>query len=1168
MLFKRTGKHLPKKRRELTKMLRVMKLTAILLTIVALQVSAGGNAQSVTLDLHNATLEKVFKEIHKQTGYSFFYEKGVLQNKDKISVQVKDAGIEEALNKCFRNLHLDFSIVDKTIVIKEQPTVATEMKKEIPPPAFTEISGVVKDAKGNPLASVSIVVRGTKKGTSTNTDGSFTIDAKEGDILEISAIGYKKLNVAIGKGSNISIVMELEIAEGTDMVVVGYGSKKKANLTGAVSSVKMNDVLGNRPATTTGSLLQGVVPGLQILTSTGEPGAGFSFNIRGTNSINGGSPLILVDNVPINSPLNQIDPNEIESVTVLKDAGSAAIYGARAAFGVVLITTKKAGRDQKMQLSYNNSFAFSFPGKLPAKATPLQTVQSYKDMGYTAYWTGQDIDTWLGLLNNYQQNPRAYPSGYTIVGGNRYQLKQTDVLKDIMSGNAFQQNHNFSVSGGSAKSAYRVSFGTSDNDGILVTNKDSYNRKNIRAFLSTDVTPWLTTQLDASYSKATKSLGNTSGFSNYFAFATSLPSYFPTDTVTINGVTLPTQAPKNVLNHVVPTKDRNDDIRLYGKAIAKPLKGLTLVGEYTYDRLNNVYTYYDKRFAYNNGSTFNPDQTAPFSTYQKYNAFTDYFATNIYGTYEKSLNNVHNFTAMAGFNQERSYFEFLNATKGEMINDNLPSISQSTGTLVTTDGFSEFAVRGYFGRISYNYKSKYLFEADGRYDGSSRFPEAGRWGFFPSFSAGWRISQEQFFKNIAPFISDLKIRGSWGAIGNQVILKTDINGNRVQDYYPYIPGMAAYLTGWASNNLRTRSLATPGLVSNDFTWEKVETLDFGVDMGLFKNRFSLVFDWYRRNTKNMLTQGIELPAVLGTAAPLQNAADLRSKGWEIQVEWKDRIGKNLSYRIGANLYDFQAIITKFKNDAGLLNNYYEGMRIGEIWGYTTDRLYTVDDFEPGSLKPDLTGGKLKGGIAKVEGSNPNPGDVLYIDMNKDGIIKPGLGTLADHGDISIIGNSSRRYEFGVNGGATWKNFDLSFFINGVGKRDLWLATDFTFPYNQEFNTIYTNTLDYWTAQNTNAHYFRIYQRAAGNTGFNKRVQKRYLLNGAYLRIKNITLSYSLPKQLIRKAKLNNVQVFFSGENLFTFDHLPIGLDPEYENKGNGSFYPFMKMYSFGINVNL
>lgn len=318
----------------------------------------------------------------------------------------------------------------------------------------------------------------------------------------------------------------------------------------------------------------------------------------------------------------------------------------------------------------------------------------------------------------------------------------------------------------------------------------------------------------------------------------------------------------------------------------------------------------------------------------------------------------------------------------------------------------------------------------------------------------------------------------------------------------------------------------------------------------------------------MLTQGVELPAVLGTAAPLQNVADLRSKGMEIQLEWKERINKNLSYRIGANLYDFRATITKFKNEAGLLNNYYEGMRIGEIWGYTTDRLYTVDDFVPGSLNAGLTGGTLIGGLPKVEGSNPNPGDVLYVDMNKDGIIKPGLSTLTDHGDISIIGNNSRRYEFGINGGVTWKNFDLSFFINGVGKRDLWLANDFTFPYNQEFNTIYASTLDYWTAQNIDAHYFRIYQRAAGNTGFNKRVQTRYLLNGAYLRVKNITLSYSLPKQLINKARISSIQIFFSGENLFTFDHLPVGLDPEYENKGNGSFYPFMKMYSFGINVNL
>lgn len=638
------------------------------------------NEKQITLELHDASLRSALNRIERLSGLRLAYILEQVAKYKSINLEKDTRSVAATLELILAATRLDFKQDNNTILIypKEKKLAASgEAPAEIH--ADKIIQGKVINEKGEPVSGVSVYVKGNaSNGTVTNENGFYKMEVPDNAAtLVFSFIGMETLEITISGKTELNATLKLRAIQQEEVIVVGYGTKKKANLTGAVSSVKMDDVLGNRPAATTGTLLQGVVPGLQILSATGEPGAGFSFNIRGTNSINGGGPLILVDNVPINGPLNQIDPNEIESVTVLKDAGSAAIYGARAAFGVVLITTKKAGKDQKMQLTYNNNFAFSSPGKLPAKATPLQTVQSYKDMGYNPYWTGQDVEVWLGLLNDYQQNPGTYPSGYAIVGGNRYQLKETDVLKDIMSGNAFQQNHNFSVSGGSAKTAYRVSFGTTNNDGILVTNKDRYKRNNIRAFLATDVTSWLTTQLDASYSNAIKSLGNTTGFSNYFGSAVSLPSYFPADTVTINGVTLPTQAPKNVLNHVVPTKDRNDDIRLYGKAIARPVKGLTVVGEYTYDRLNNVYTYYDKRFVYNNGSTFNPDQTAPFSTYQKYNAFTNYFATNIYGTYEKSLNHAHNFTVMAGFNQEKSYFEFLNATKSEMINDNLPSISQA-----------------------------------------------------------------------------------------------------------------------------------------------------------------------------------------------------------------------------------------------------------------------------------------------------------------------------------------------------------------------------------------------------------------------------------------------------------------------------------------------------------
>lgn len=1005
------------------------------------------------------------------------------------------------------------------------------------------------------IIGANIQAKGSNAGQISDIDGNFILnDIDANSTLIVSYIGYLHQEIPI-KGKN-SLIIQLKEDTQTlnDVVVVGFAKQKKANMTGAVSSVKMDDIIGVRPIATTGSLLQGVAPGLQVTQDTGEPGGGSSFNIRGTTSINGGSPLILVDNVYYNGPLNMLNPNDIESVTVLKDASSASIYGARSAFGVILITTKGAQKSQKVQLTYNNNFTFSRPSSLPEKASPLQTVQAYKDMGYITYYSGQTVDTWLDLLHDYQANPKAYSNGYTEVDGMRYQLAESDVLGDFMSETGFQQKHDLTASGGSDDISYRMSLGYVSNDGIMVTDRDNYKRYNGRAFISGKITDWLTAQVDFTFSKQDKNMPSGANYQK----AVQQASYAPTGMININGEDMISGVAANLVKAGGDNKTGYTDSRIFAKLIATPLKGLTLNAEFTYDHLNYNVTNFTKRVVYANADKFSEDSTGDNSTYYRNKEMTNYTALNIYGTYNKVFSEKHNFTVMLGYNLENSYKEGLSVTASEMINDELPSISQSVGEKKPDDSFNEFSILGFFGRLNYTYKERYLLELSGRADASSKFPRGSRWGFFPSASVGWRIMEEPFMESLREYIPEFKIRASYGEVGNQNI-----------SAYAFIPSMGSYRSSWLHDNQQPITLYSPDIVSNSFTWERVQSFNIGFDLSLLNNRLSANFDYFCRYTKDMLTDGVELPNVLGTGAPLQNVANLKSKGFELEMNWRDRIG-DIAYSIGFNLYDYKSFITKFDNEAGLISSHYKGERLGSIWGYVTDRYYTVDDFIEGSLDADLKNGKLKEGIPHVEGIKPNPGDILYKDLDGNGIINAGKSTLDDPGDRTIIGNNQLRLQYGVNGSINWKGIGFSFMLQGVGKTDKYLSHDLAFPYYYEFGTIYKHQLDYWTPQNTNCEFPRLYQTGTRNSNYsaNIRTQTKYLTNGAYMRVKNLTLAYTFSNELIKHFGISNLRIYATGENLFTFDHLPKGLDSSLSNKGGGMGYPFMKSYSFGLSITL
>lgn len=1058
----------------------------------------------------------------------------------------------------------------------------------LPPPPYNTLihsvitqqdgvcKGVVKDNQGETVIGASVVVKGSTNGTITGLDGDFTLNnVKRGDVIQISYIGYVSQEV-VWQGTPLNITLKEDSQTLEEVVVVGFGSQKKANLTGSVSQVKMDDVLGERPVTNVKNALQGSMPGLMV-SGGASPGEAKSFNIRGTVSINGMNPLVLIDNVE--GDIDLLNPEDIESVTVLKDAASSAIYGARAAAGVILITTKKAKKGEKFNLNYNANFGFQTSINSPKQASLDEYLRAYQAAGFSeTYYAGNgSVSKWREYLAGYKENPAAYPTVgdgiYIGEDGAPYYLNDKDVYKAFQE-TSFMQTHNLTANGGTEKLRYRLSAGLTKEDGPLIESKDTYMRKNISSFISADITDWLTQEADFRYTVADRSepMGSGDGIycMNHISFYPS--GMMPGSVNTSVGKDLPLITPENQIRYNNPYLTDTDNTRIYLRTILRPIKGLELVGEYTYDRKNWQKSYYAKKWEYTT-EQLGSNNSVTSDYLFKSEDHEDYNALNLYGTYNFSIKEDHMFKVMAGFNQERKQNSWISVQTHDMIAPSAPSFTSATGKIIPQNSYSDYAIRGAFYRINYNYKDRYLFEANGRYDGSSKFPKDDRFGFFPSFSVGWNIAREAWMEKALDYVSDLKLRASWGQIGNQNI------GN--YGYYSTMQpvGNSNY---WLKDGEFITYISTPGLVSNSFTWETVETLDIGFDASMFNSRLQVTFDWYQRTTRDMLIAGIQLPAVVGTSAPMRNAADMRTRGWEIAVNWRDQIG-DWKYNVGFNLYDYKSKITKYSNNEGKLlsQNYYEGKTLGEIWGYVSDGFYTIDDFDgPGTWQ-------LKDGVASLDGYNPRPGDEKFVNLNDDrgtNEINSGLNTVDSPGDQKVIGNSTPRYNFGVNLGVSYKGFSLSAILQGTAKRDVWIGGMSLFPFGGSAKAYYPvfynqtdywepmgscdgqyteNDREYWVAKNPDASLYRLYSNMQ-NHGSNQRASTKYLQNGAYMRLKNITLAYTFPKALISKVSLSALKVFVSAENLATISSLPKGYDPERLSWG----YPFYRTLSFGLNVTL
>lgn len=1137
--------------------------------LLSLFISVSVFAQNVTISKRNATLAELFDEIEAQTELSIAYSESTVDKNRKVTVEFKDMPVGDAMRYILQGTGATYSINGKMILIKPASVAQAGEKKTI--------KGTVTDEKGEPIIGANVIVKGTDNGTITDMDGNFTLQAAENAVLQISYIGYIANEIAVKKRTQLNVVLREDAQALEEVVVVGYGTQKKVNLTGSVTSVKMDETLGNRPLTSAAAALQGAVPGLLVSNGGNAPGQSKSFQIRGAYSVgiqnSDGSygstiaPLVLIDNVE--GDLDMVNPEDIETVTVLKDAASAAIYGARAAGGVILVTTKRPKEETAFKLSYNNNFAFANAVNLPQQASLTEYLEAYRDACGDQFWTmgSPSVSKWLGYLEQYRQNPSSIPvvgdGIYKDADGGVYYLHEKDLVKNMLE-TSFQQTHNLSVSGGTKKLRFRLSAGYTDNDGVLVTSKDKYRRMNVSGFISADITKWFTQEATFNYANSRKSLPSSSLGAIY---STRLASFYPEGTmpeeIDERGAGLPFFTPANQIRWSNPSTTKTDNPRIFLKSIVKPLKGWEIAFEYTFDK--NIYDYH-----YYTGSTEyttvqGGSSTTPTEDYlQKTKRYTNYNSINLYSTYNFQLGD-HKMKVMAGFNQESSYREAMTATSYGQAVIEVPALGSGTSTLKATDSYSEYSVRGGFFRVNYNYKDRYLLEVNGRYDGSSKFPKDSRYGFFPSVSAGWNIAQENFMQSTQDWLGSLKLRASYGMIGNQNVSP-----------YSFIPTMSVNnkYNGWLQNGGYVTAITSlPSLVSSNFTWEKVATIDVGLDFSMFNNRFTGTFDWYQRNTTGMLAPGMQLPAVVGASAPYQNTADMRTRGWELAMNWRDKIGK-VGYRVGFNLSDSKSTIVKYdSNESKLLSNYYEGMELGEIWGYVFDGFYSVDDFV------DTSSWKLKDGVTIPNGYNPRPGDVKFKNLRDDekgeNIIYDGNNTVENPGDRKIIGNSTPRYLYGITLGVDYAGFDLHVFLQGTAKRDAWLANTLTFPLYSDFKFIplYEGLNNYWrpvdaeagdyTCANPNAEYPRIYGNY-GNQGSNYRTSDRYLSDASYLRIKNVTLSYSFPKSWIQRFTLSQLKAFVSIENLATFTSLTKGIDPETLSWN----YPAFRTVSFGINVTL
>lgn len=1037
------------------------------------------------------------------------------------------------------------------------------------------ISGLVKDNEGEPLPGVSVAVKAGESisGVVTDINGKYQLKASPDATIEFSFIGFKSIQQQVGNRKVINVTLEIDNQILEEVVVVGYGTQKKVNLTGSVSVID-SKAFESVPVANAVQALQGQVPGLNIYSNKGGGlNQKQSINVRGIGTIGEGSTgdaLILIDGME--ADIFSVNPQDIESISVLKDAAASSIYGSRAPFGVVLVTTKK-GKAGKAQINYNNSFRLSSPINMPSSLDSYTYALFFNDAGYNSGWGSYNwvSQTRLQRIKDYMDGKISYTTiplngSNTWADGYQEGNDNIDYYNLFFKKNVFAHEHNFSVNGGTDKIQYYLSANYLDQDGTLRMGEDYSKRYTMSAKIS------------AQLSRAVSLSSNTRFVRNDFVQPTHMNDSFFSDIGRQCWPVKPLYDPNGNLfdDHVQQMKnggrktERNTWLYQQFNLTIEPIKGWRLIGDLSY-RYNTQYAHEDLLTI----SQIGVDGVTKVRSWDENSSVSessfasDYFNVNLYTDFEKTFAKSHHLKALAGFQAEANNYRNIWAQKIGITYPGKPTINTSTGidkdgkviAPNVSGGHNRWSTAGFFGRVNYDFQEKYLVEANLRYDGSSRFRSDDRWGFFPSASLGWNIAREEFFQPATRIMNTLKLRASYGSLGNQ---------NTTALYPTYTVMGTGTSDKWLMNGVKPNIAWAPALVSYDLTWEKIRTWNVGIDIGLFNNRLTGSFDYFIRNTNDMVGPSEKLPATLGIAVPPSNNTDLRTAGWELELMWKDRLQNGLNYSLRFTLADSRTKITRYSNPSGLIDSFYEGKYCGEIWGYETIGIARTDD-----EMAEHVGSLVNGGQSAL-GQDWQAGDIMYSDLNEDGKIDAGARTLDNHGDLKRIGNSTPRYNVGIDLSADWKGFDFRMFWQGMLKRDYFQGSYYFWGAN--------GSQGYWfsTALKGHEDYFRndessplgvnlnsYYPRPLLNTNKNQQCQTKYLQNAAYMRLKNLQIGYTLPRKIVQKMGVQNLRFFASGENLLTITDLVKFFDPETIESGSfahGYAYPLSRTYAFGLNI--
>lgn len=1095
-----------------------MRMTSILLaSFLSTQASAGtlfSQSTNASLEMNDVTVEEVLNEIEANSEYTFLYNSKIINVDRRVSVKADPGNVEQILKELFGGTDIIYKINDKHIVLSKREsenTIETSVQQK------KSVTGTVVDASGIPIIGANVMVKGTTNGTITDMDGRFSLDVPEGSILEISYIGYLSQNIKV-TGTNMSVVLREDTQKLEEVVVVGYGTQTKVNLTGAVSTIGKDDLI-DRPVTNVSSALQGLSPGVTVTSGTGQPGKDNStIRIRGVGTLNNADPYILVDGIETGN-FDSIDPNDIESISVLKDAASAAIYGSKAANGVILVTTKR-GKQGKTAVSYNGNVSFSNVTTLIDRLSSYDYARLYNQLLVNDGASPRFDDNDLNLFKN---------------GTDPYEHPNTN-WNDYIYQTGFMHKHNLNVSGGSENVKFMTSGGFLGQEGTLKnSDRQQFNlRTNLDIKLS-DKFVMRTNMafIHNNYSEPNASYGG--GSTQFIWQANRIAPWIPYKKEDGSYGSISDGNPAAWID--IDSRKYNLQQNFSGLMAFdyKIIDGLTFTLQGAYVTNINENKDYRKECWYDDTNYHGPDQLT--ETISRWSRYTLDALVN----YDKTFNKIHNLKILGGYKIEKYDYRKVTAFRKDFPNSEITDINGGDSSTQTNSGYSrELALLSYFGRVNYDYKGKYLLEANFRADASSRFAKGFRWGYFPSFSAGWRISEEDFMEGTKGWLQSLKFRGSWGLLGNQDAVS--------DEYYPSLP------TLYIGKNYPFGGVVSQGItvVSHKVTtisWEKSKNWGIGFDAN-FLDEFILSAEYYNRKTSDIIMD-IPVSDTFGISGTYQdNKGSLRNSGVEVSLSWNHSFNKDWRMGINANFsYNKNELIDLSGVDE--IVDGYTINRIGEA--YNSFYVYEVD----GLFNSDEE-------AAAYEEQYGNPwslpfkgGDFRIKDTDGDGKLT--------EKDRVIKGAQQPNLTYGLNISAGWKNFDLSIFVQGVSGVNRYFTRDVVGSFIGDTSHPSTNWLEAWTPENKNAEWPRMFLEETSISAPNRVYSSFWCMNTDYMRIKNINLSYTLPKSFTDKLGISNAKIYYTGENLFTFDSLPFNADPEAPS-GNLDIYPTNRSHSLGINI--